>query len=101
MKSPELIDKLTERIATDPEFREMFSKTPGKASNAMGIPHEDFQKMLAEVRAGDEIALADRDSAGYQTLYGRLASGIKGALGYDDCCACDYNPTRWADSCVI
>jgi hypothetical protein len=100
MKNPELIDQLTERLATDAEFREMFTKTPGKASNAMGIPYEDFQEMLAQARASDEIALADRDSAATMTLYGRFMSAVKGALGADNTCACDYTPGTYADYCV-
>ena len=100
MNRPELLDELTERLATDSEFRELFRLTPGKASNSMGIPYEDFQEMLAMVRTAEDVALADRDSAGKMTTYGTILSGIKGFLGCDNTCACDYTPGTWADYCV-
>lgn len=100
MNRPELLDQLTERLATDSEFRELFRRMPGKASNSMGIPYEDFQEMLAMARSAEDVALADRDSAGKMTTYGTIMSGIRGFLGSDNTCACDYTPGTWADYCV-
>ncbi len=100
MNRPDLVDQLTERLATDPEFRETFRLTPGKAANSMGIPYDDFQELLATSRSAEEIALADRDSAAKMTLYGTIMSGIKGALGSDNTCACDYTPGTWMDYCT-
>jgi hypothetical protein len=34
------------------------------------------------------------------TLYGRFMSAVKGALGADNTCACDYTPGTYADYCV-
>lgn len=100
MNRPDLLDQLTERLATDAEFRELFRRAPGKASNSMGIPYEDFQEMLATVSSAEDVALADRDSAGKMTTYGTIMSGIKGFLGSDNTCACDYTPGTWADYCT-
>ncbi len=99
MNRPELLEQLTERLATDAEFRELFRKAPGKAANSMGIPYEDFQELLASSRSADEVALSDRDSAG-MTTYGRIMSTIKGALNCDNTCACDYTPGTWMDYCT-
>ena len=41
---PEWMNTLTERLAIDDEFREMFEKTPGKAANVIGVPYDEFQK---------------------------------------------------------
>ena len=58
------------------------------------IPYEDFQKMLATARSAEDVALADRDSAGKMTTYGTIMSGILGFLGADNTCACAYTPGR-------
>lgn len=99
-EQPAWVDTLTERLAVDDEFRAMFEKTPGKAANSIGIPYEDFQAMLAEVRDPGAANLADRASALKMTAYGSVMSTIRGALGASSNCACNYDPTRWADYCV-
>lgn len=96
---PAWIDTLTEKLATDDEFRAMFEKTPGKAANSIGVPYEDFQAILAALRDPSEAQLADRASAFKMTGYGMIMGGIRGKLGMDNC-ACNYDPTRWADYCV-
>lgn len=97
---PEWLDTLTEKLAVDDEFREMFEKTPGKAANSIGVPYEDFQAMLAAVRDPGEANLADRASAMKMTAYGTIMGAVRGALGANSTCACNYDPTRWADYCV-
>lgn len=99
---PEWMNTLTERLAIDDEFREMFEKTPGKAANVIGVPYDEFQKMMAAVREPGEAQLSDRASAGTSmTLYGRIAGALRDAIGDPTGnCSCDYTAGRWADYCV-
>lgn len=99
-QTPAWVDTLTEKLATDEEFRLMFERTPGKASNSIGIPHEDFQGLMAAMRNPAEAELAERSSAGYMTTYGSVMTKIRGALNCADQCACDYAAGRLADYCV-
>ena len=78
----------------------MFRRTPGKAANSLGIPYEDFQELLATARSPEDLALVDRESAGYMTTYGRIMTTIRTVLSPDNTCACDYTPGTWADYCV-
>ena len=97
---PEWLDTLTEKLALDDDFRRMFERTPGKASNSIGIPYEDFKALLAASRNPADAALAERSSALHMTSYGTLMTKIRGALGSADQCACNYTPGRWADYCA-
>lgn len=97
---PSWMETLTEKLATDTEFRELFASHPGRAANSIGVPYEDFQAMLAELRDPGEATLGERAAAVRKmSTYGTIMGGLKGLLGSDNTCACDYTPGTWADYC--
>ena len=97
---PAWLGTLTEKLATDDDFRRMFAETPGKAANSIGVPYDDFQTLMAAGRDPKDAQLADRSSAGAMTTYGTIMSKIRGALGCADTCACNYGAGRAADYCT-
>ncbi len=99
-ETPAWVDTLTEKLATDEEFRLMFERTPGKASNSIGIPYEDFQGLMAAMRNPADAELAERSSALVMTGYGSIMTKIRGALNCADQCACNYAAGRLADYCT-